>query len=73
MIVKGRWFWTGDRTRLVPESDPAAAFLAYPSGVEISDEEARRVGLQQEPVTAPVVRKSVRKPADKMLTVHSDK
>lgn len=71
MIVKGRWFWTGDRKRLVLEGDPEAAFLAYPSGVEISDLEARRVGLQQDP--KPAVRKSVRKPADKMLTTHSDK
>jgi hypothetical protein len=31
--------------RLVEENDPEAAFLAYPKGEEVSDAEARRVGL----------------------------
>lgn len=33
--------------RLVRESDPAAAFLAYPPGTEVSDEEAKRSGLTE--------------------------
>lgn len=74
MIVKGRWFWTADRSRLVSDGDPDAAFLAYPSGAQISDEEARRMGLLKvaEPVKPPTP-KAVRKPADKMLHAHSDK
>lgn len=31
--------------RLVREGDPQAAFLAYPAGAELSDEEAERFGL----------------------------
>jgi hypothetical protein len=68
VIVAGRWCWNTDRSRLVHDGDPDAAYLAYPAGVTISDEEARRVGLLQDPV-----KKSVRKPADKMMTAPSDK
>ena len=46
MIVSGRWYWTNEREELVPEGDPRAAFLAYPNGEEVADEEARRVGLK---------------------------
>jgi hypothetical protein len=46
-IVQGRWYWTVDRSRLVPESDPAAAFLAYPHGEKIPDDEAVKVGLKR--------------------------
>jgi hypothetical protein len=72
VIVEGRWCWNANRSRLVREGDPEAAFLAYPAGVSISDEEARRVGLPVDPVQVPE-RKSVRKPADKMMPAPSDK
>ena len=45
MIVKGRWYWTDNREELVPEGDERAAFLAFPDGEEVGDEEARRTGL----------------------------
>jgi hypothetical protein len=45
VIVHGRWYWTSDREDLVPEGDERAAFLAYPDGEEVGDEEARRTGL----------------------------
>lgn len=74
MIVQGRWFWTGDRSRLVKEGDRSAAFLAYPHGTEIPDGEAERVGLVQPPVVEPpAAAKSVRKPADKMMPAPSNK
>ena len=69
MIVKGRWFWTADRKRLVLESDPEAAFLAYPDGTQVADEEARRVGL----LKRETARKAVRKPADKMMPAPENK
>lgn len=50
MIVVGRWYWTTEKARLVPEGDPDAAFLAYPDGTEIPDGEAERVGLLLAPV-----------------------
>jgi hypothetical protein len=31
--------------RLVRHNDPEAAFLAFPAGAELSDEEARRYGV----------------------------
>jgi hypothetical protein len=45
IVVPGRWYWTNDRADLVPEGHPDAAFLAYPAGEEIPDEEARLSGL----------------------------
>lgn len=73
MIVEGRWCWTADHKRLVLEGDPDAAFLAYPSGEWVSDEEAHRVGLiKPEPVAVPA-RKAVRKSADKMMPAPENK
>jgi len=43
--VQGRWYWNATRTAIVPEGDTDAAFLAYPHGEEIPDEEAKMVGL----------------------------
>lgn len=43
--VPRRLYWVADRSRLVPHGDPEAAFLAFPAGTELSDEEARRFGL----------------------------
>jgi hypothetical protein len=73
VIVEGRWCWTADHKRLVLEGDPDAAFLAYPSGQWVSDEEAHRVGLIKPEVAEVVTRKAVRKPADKMMPAPSDK
>jgi hypothetical protein len=36
---------TGDR--FVAHGDPEAAFLAFPAGAELSDEEARRLGVAE--------------------------
>lgn len=52
--------------RLVRHGDPAAAFLAYPAGAELSDEEARRSGLLE------LAEKS-RRPEDKMAGRPRDK
>lgn len=46
MIIKGRWYWNADRTELVPEGDVTAAFLAYPDGEEVGDDEAKQLGLK---------------------------
>jgi hypothetical protein len=43
--VPRRLYWTLDKDRLVEHDDPAAAYLAYPAGEELSPEEARRHGL----------------------------
>jgi hypothetical protein len=56
--------------KLVEEGDPAAAFLAYPAGTELSDEEARREGLLVERKAAP---KAQAKPADKAAPKPADK
>jgi hypothetical protein len=34
-----RWYHTADKLRLVPESDPAGAYLAYAVGDEMPDPE----------------------------------
>lgn len=52
--------------RLVRHGDPTAAFLAFPAGMELSDEEARRSGLLE------LMEKS-RRPADKMAPRPRDK
>jgi hypothetical protein len=61
-VVRGRWYWTADKSRLVGEGDPEAAFLAYPAGTEIPDGEAKRVGLP-----AGAAAKMAPKPQDKMV------
>lgn len=43
--VQKRLYWVADRSRLVGHGDPAAAFLAFPAGTDLSGEEARRFGL----------------------------
>lgn len=40
-----RTYVNGDRSRVVAESDPEAAFLLGNAGMKISDAEARRLGL----------------------------
>lgn len=48
-----RLYVTADRSRLVAEGDPAAAFLLVGAGGEIPEAEARRYGLLAEPESAP--------------------
>lgn len=43
--VRQRLYHTADKSRLVTESSPEAAFLAFPAGAEMSDEEAERFGV----------------------------
>lgn len=43
--VPERLYRTGDG-RLVRHGDPAGAFLAFPAGYELSDEEATRLGVR---------------------------
>lgn len=43
-VEKHLW-WNADKTVLVPSGDPDAAFLAYPAGDDITDEQARAAGL----------------------------
>jgi len=68
MIIDKRLYRTADG-RLVEEGDPAAAFLAYPVGTELSEEEARRAGL----LPAKTVPKAAAKPADKAVPKTADK
>lgn len=43
--VKERLYYTRDKSRVVPEGDPEAAFLFATPGVAVPMEEAERVGL----------------------------
>lgn len=43
--VKERLYYTRDKSRVVPEGDPEAAFLFATPGVSVPMEEAERVGL----------------------------
>lgn len=54
--------------RLVKHGDPDAAFLAYPAGMELSEEEATRFG-----VAALFERKSAGRAQDKMASRPADK
>jgi hypothetical protein len=40
-----RHIWRTQDNRLVLDGDPDAAFLAYPTGEEMAEEEARRRGI----------------------------
>ena len=49
MIVADRRLWlTADRSRVVEDGDPAAAFLLAAPGAEIPADDARRLGLSVE-------------------------
>lgn len=41
-----RLYHTADKSRLVEESDPEAAFLFVASGQTVSDEDAKKYGLE---------------------------
>lgn len=42
---KGRYYLTADRSKVVPEGDPAAAFLYATAGREVDADEAKALGL----------------------------
>lgn len=44
-VVPERLYYNADRRRLVGHGDPEAAFLAFPAGAELSDDNARRSGV----------------------------
>jgi hypothetical protein len=69
--VQQRLCWDSTRRRLLPDGHPDAAFLAYPAGTEVSDEEARRVGIPVAGPAEPKARKTP--PADKMAPVPQNK
>lgn len=52
MILDKAWWNTADRTRLVPEGHPEAAFLAYPRSTEIPDATAAKLGMLGEEAAA---------------------
>jgi hypothetical protein len=68
--VSRRLFHTADKSRVVAEGDPEARFLAFPSGTEISDDEAERLGIPdlERKMAAPPKNKMVR-PAVKGATL----
>jgi hypothetical protein len=72
-VEKHKW-WNSTRTRLVDTGDPEAAFLAYPRGTDVPDDEARRVGLTADsarlaaPVPAPAEKIRKAAPSNKMVT-----
>jgi hypothetical protein len=45
MILDKHYWWTADRTRVVPDGDPEAAFLAFAKGHEVADMLARSYGM----------------------------
>ena len=69
-IVPERLYHDATKTRLLRHNDPEAAFLAFPAGAELSDEEAVRWGvvafLASEEKSAP-------QPAHKMAARPQDK
>lgn len=48
-----RWYFTADRSRVVRESDPAAAFLLVAVGGQIPMADAIRYGIVDTPGAAP--------------------
>lgn len=64
-----RMFLTADRSRAVPEGDPAAAFLLVGTGCQLSTEEARQYGLldvaEEAKAAQPKANKSRPAPANK--------
>lgn len=67
MTVKlNQHIWRTTDGRLVEHGNDEAAFLAYPTGTEFSDEEARRLGVS-------AFLKSRGRPADKLGPRPADK
>lgn len=80
--VTERLYFTEGRDRIVRHGDPAAAYLAFPIGEELSDEEATRHGVTQfytdqaakaAALAAIAVEKNGRRPVDKMAARPADK
>jgi len=53
VIATKRLYVTADRSRIVDESDPTAAYLLCAAGVEIPREAVERYGLAKNPETKP--------------------
>lgn len=45
MILDKHYWWTADRTKVVPDGHPDAAFLAWAKGHEVADPVARQYGI----------------------------
>jgi hypothetical protein len=83
MILDKHWWHTADKANLVPDGDERAAFLAYPRGMEIPDDTARRLGIlepepepeakAEEKVEEKVEEKAKPAPANKARTQAADK
>jgi len=59
-VASQRLFLTRDRSRVVEESSPDAAFLLVPEGGLLSEAEARRYGLlNQKAIVGPPLNKAV--------------
>jgi hypothetical protein len=69
--VPERLYHDATKTRLLRHNDPEAAFLAFPAGTELPDEEAKRLGViafyaaEEKARSAPVENKMAARPADK--------
>ena len=71
MFKTDKHLWrTAQGDRLVETGHPDAAFLAYPAGSDIPDDEAARYGLKSKPKPAD---KAAAKPADKAVAKPADK
>jgi hypothetical protein len=73
VMIDQRWCWTADRSRLVPDGHPDAAFLAYTPGTEIPEDEARKAGLLPAPGPAPVTAPPGDEPDSKAIDKLADK
>lgn len=68
--VPERLYHDASKSRLLKHGDPDAAFLAVNAGTELSDEEAKRLGViafyaTEKARSAPVQDKMATRPADK--------
>lgn len=48
LVTEHKW-WNADKTVLLPNGHPDAAFLAYPAGTDLAESEAIRLGLLAAP------------------------
>lgn len=62
MLLDRRLWLTADRSEVVEDGDPRASFLLGSAGAEVSDVDAKRLGLLKE---APVSANKMRKASDK--------
>jgi hypothetical protein len=71
MILDKHWWHTADKADLVPDGDERAAFLAYPKGMEIPDDTARKLGILKDGPEPAV--KAAAKPDDKAKPAPANK